>query len=110
MAAISVLIPVRNAAGTLDLALGSIAAQTLREWEAMVVDDASEDDMPRMLAAWGRRDERFRILQNEEHRGITASLSRALEAAAAPLVARMDADDVSLPRRFERELERMAEG
>jgi glycosyltransferase involved in cell wall biosynthesis len=110
MPALSVLIPVYNAATTLDLALGAIQAQTFRDWEAIVVDDGSTDATPRLLRAWGRRDERVRVLRNEPHAGLVASLNRALEAASAPLLARMDADDVSLPRRFERQVERMARG
>ena len=110
MPSLSVLIPVRNAAATLDQALGSIKAQTFQDWEAIVVDDGSSDDTPRRLAAWGRRDERFRILKSREHGGIVASLNRALEAAQAPLIARMDADDCSLPRRLEHQVARMGEG
>src|SRR5687768_10554583 len=106
---LSVLIPVRNAASTLDQALGSIKAQTFRNWEAVVVDDGSTDDTPRLLASWGRRDHRFRIMPNPE-RGLVPALSAALAAARAPIIARMDADDVSLPRRFELQMERLAEG
>jgi len=101
MPSISVLIPARNAACTLDQALGSIKAQTFSDWEAIVVDDGSTDDTPHLLAAWQRRDERFRVLRNPEPLGLVPSLNRALEEAGAPLLARMDADDVSLPRRFE---------
>jgi GT2 family glycosyltransferase len=108
--AISILIPVLNAASTLDQALGSIKAQTFTNWEAIVVDDGSTDDTLRLLRAWGRRDDRFRILRNRENRGIVASLNQAMDEARAPVLARMDADDVSLPRRLERQMDRLAEG
>jgi glycosyltransferase involved in cell wall biosynthesis len=108
--AISVLIPVRNAAATLDEALGSIVAQTFRDWEALLVDDGSTDDTPRLLAAWSRRDTRFRLLRNRDGLGLVPSLNRALEAARAPVLARMDADDVSLPTRLERQLARLDAG
>jgi len=111
MPALSVLIPIRNAGGTLDQALGSVAAQTFRDWEAILVDDGSTDDTPAMLRAWQRREpHRFRILRNERSLGIVASLNRALEEARTPLIARMDADDCCLPRRFERQLERFGAG
>ena len=110
MPALTVLIPVRNAAATLDQALGSIAAQSFRDWEAIVVDDGSTDRTHRLLCAWERRDPRFRILRHEEGQGIVACLNYALALADSPLVARMDADDVSLPARFERQVRRIEAG
>ncbi len=110
MPALSVLIPIHNSAATLDQALGSIASQTFSDWEAVVVDDGSTDDSRRLLEAWCRRDPRFRLLRSAECRGIPASLNAALAEATAPLIARMDGDDCSLPRRFERQLARLAEG
>lgn len=110
MPLLSVLIPVLNAAETLDQALGSIKAQTFQDWEAIVVDDGSTDGTPDLLAAWERRDERFRVLTNLETRGLVPTLNRALAAARAPIIARMDADDVSLPKRFEHQLARLEEG
>src|SRR5436305_1340903 len=110
MPTLSVLIPARNAAATLDEALASIQAQTFEDWEAVVVDDGSTDETPHLLAAWAGREARFRILRSAEPLGIVSSLNRALEEASAPVLARMDADDVSLSRRFERQMERLAEG
>src|SRR3954453_1059263 len=101
MPGVSVLIPARDAAATLDEALASIQAQTFTDWEAIVVDDGSVDETPRLLERWACRDPRFRIVRNPDPLGIVASLNRALESASAPLIARMDADDISLPRRFE---------
>src|SRR5947209_6577962 len=100
MPGLSVLIPARDASATVDEALASIQAQTFTHWEAIVVDDGSVDETPRLLEGWARRDPRFRIVRNPEPLGIVASLNRALEMASAPVVARMDADDVSLPQRF----------
>lgn len=108
--AVSVLIPVHNAASTVDQALGSIKAQTFQDWEAIVVDDGSTDDTRRLLESWGRRDTRFRILRRRERRGLVESLNEALAAAQAPLVARMDADDISLPRRLEAQVARVGVG
>jgi len=104
MTSISVLIPARNAATTLNEALSSIAEQTCTDWEAIVVDDGSEDGTPALLAEWERRDPRFRIVRNSAALGLVASLNRAATLATAPVLARMDADDVSLPTRFERQL------
>ena len=106
----SILIPARNAAGTVDEALASVAAQTLTDWEAILVDDGSTDETPELLAHWSRRDPRFRVVRNDTPLGIVASLNRAATVATAPLLARMDADDISLPHRLERQVERMAIG
>ncbi|MCC2670400.1 MAG: glycosyl transferase family 2 [Armatimonadetes bacterium] len=107
---LSLLIPVRNAAATLDEALASIAAQTLEDWEAILVEDGSTDETPELLVDWARRDRRFRVLRNGEPLGLVASLNRAAAAATAPLLARMDADDLSLPSRLERQVERIEHG
>lgn len=110
MARIAVLMPVRNAAASLDEAMESLAAQTFRDWEAVVVDDGSSDDTPRLLRAWTRRDSRVRVLTHRTGRGIVPSLRRALGRVKSPLVARMDGDDISLPRRFELQLRLLEEG
>ncbi|HYZ77605.1 MAG TPA: glycosyltransferase [Gaiellaceae bacterium] len=99
---ISVLLPVRDGAVFLREALESVLAQTLAEFELLVVDDGSEDETPAMLAAVA--DERVRVLR-QERLGLVAALNRALGEARAPLLARMDADDVSLPERLERQVD-----
>src|SRR5207248_284344 len=96
---ISVLLPVRDGAAFLHEALESVLGQTLADFELLVVDDGSEDETPAILAAVA--DERVRVLR-QERLGLVAALGRAIAAARAPLLARMDADDVSLPERLER--------
>src|SRR5919198_492478 len=97
---VSVLLPVRDGALFLREAVESVLAQTLDDFELIVVDDGSEDETPAILAAM--RDERLRVLR-QERLGLVAALNRAVTEARAPLLARMDADDVSLPERLERQ-------
>jgi GT2 family glycosyltransferase len=97
---VSVLLPVRNAAGTVERAVETIRAQTFRDWELIAVDDASTDDTPRVLAALAAREPRLRLMRGEG-KGLVAALRTGLSACQAPLVARMDADDEALPRRLE---------
>lgn len=107
---VSILIPARNAAGTLDEALASVAGQTHPDWEALVVDDGSTDPTAEIAAGWAQRDPRFRLLRHEAPAGIVAALNRAVAEARAPVLARMDADDVSHPDRLARQLARLAQG
>jgi glycosyltransferase involved in cell wall biosynthesis len=101
---VSVLLPARDAEGTVDAAVESVLGQTAGDLELVALDDGSRDGTRGRLEAWARRDPRVRIL-DAGGRGLVAALGQGLAAAAAPLVARMDADDVSLPRRLERSLE-----
>jgi glycosyltransferase involved in cell wall biosynthesis len=98
---VSVLIGCWNNADTLSQAMDSILSQSVQELELIVVDDGSTDgthDLVRSVP-----DPRVRYLPLE-HVGISLSLNRGLEMAAAPVVAVQDADDWSLPTRLEREL------
>lgn len=89
---VSVLLPVRNARGTLAECLDSIAAQTLPEHEVLAVDDHSRDGSGDLLRARARGDRRLRVLPNPG-RGLVSGLNHGLARARASLVARMDADD-----------------
>jgi glycosyltransferase involved in cell wall biosynthesis len=97
---ISILMPVRNEAAFLPAALNSLARQTLREWELVAVDDGSHDETPTILAAAARLDTRIRVIRCEGG-GLVAALNSGLEACRAPLLARMDGDDISHPRRLD---------
>ena len=98
---VSVLLPVRDGARFLREALASVLGQTLTEFELLVVDDGSTDETPAILAE--TRDERLRVLR-QEPLGLVAALERGIAEARAPVIARMDADDVSLPERLERQV------
>jgi len=98
-ARVSVLLPVRNAASTLAACLDSLAAQTLSDFEVLAIDDGSADDSRQLLEARAARDPRLRV-RSREPRGLPATLNEGLSLARAPLIARMDADDVARPERF----------
>ena len=98
--AISILLPVRNEERFLPAALDSIFRQTFIDWELVAVDDGSDDATPAILAGAARIDSRVRVLR-PSRRGLVAALNAGLDACRAPLVARMDADDISHPRRLE---------
>lgn len=100
---LSVLIPVRDAVGTLASALGTVRWQTFRDWEALVVDDGSTDGSLALARALAAEDPRFRVLPRP-HQGLVAALRAGLAECRAPLVARMDADDLCRPDRFARQV------
>lgn len=95
--------PCRDAAGTVDSALASIAGQTFGDFEAIVVDDGSADGTVPRIEALARSDSRFRLVRMDAG-GIVAALSRGAATARGELIARMDADDVSHPDRLARQV------
>jgi len=102
---VSVVLPVRDGERFVHEALESVLRQTYSDLEVVVVDDGSTDGTGDVLA--GLRDERLRVVR-QEPTGLVAALQRGLAEARAPLVARMDADDVSEPERLERQVDLLA--
>ncbi|TAK13057.1 MAG: glycosyltransferase family 2 protein [Anaerolineae bacterium] len=99
---VTVLMSVYNSAATVGATVESILAQTFADFEFLIVDDASTDESAQVLA--GYDDPRLRIVRNERNLGLTASLNRGLEMAQGTFIARMDADDVSRPRRLAKQV------
>ena len=96
---VSVVLPVRNGAATVERAIASIRAQTFRDWELLVIDDHSADATPQILARVAHEESRLRILRSAAP-GLVPALNTGLAAARGDLVARMDADDVAHPERL----------
>lgn len=106
MPQVSILLPVWNAAETLPAALRSVSAQTFRDWELVAADDGSDDASLAILDRAARKDRRIRVVSGA-HAGIVAALRSASSVASAPLLARMDADDLMHPRRLAFQVARM---
>lgn len=102
--AVTVLMTVFNAGKFLDPAIASIAGQTFRDWEFLIVDDASTDGSLDVAEGWAGRDSRIRVIRNAANKGQTPCLNQGLREARGAWVARQDADDLSLPERFARQL------
>lgn len=90
---VSILLPARNAAVTLASCVASVARQTEPSWECIIVDDGSTDRTVGIVREAAARDTRFRLI-TMPHRGLIAALNEGLRHCRAPLVARMDADDL----------------
>lgn len=101
--ALSVAMSVYNGEAFLDEAIQSILDQSFGDFEFLIVDDGSTDRTPSIIEAHAQLDSRIRPIIRE-NRGLVASLNQLLAEARAPIVARMDADDICLPERFERQM------
>jgi glycosyltransferase involved in cell wall biosynthesis len=102
---ISVVMPVHNALPHLDAAVRSILDQTHANFEFVIFDDASTDGSAKRLREWAARDSRIRLLEGQENLGPVGSSSLVVERAKAPLIARMDADDVCDPDRLRQQVQ-----
>lgn len=103
---ISVVMPVYNTEESmLRESIESILNQTYQNFEFIIVNDASNEDTTAVIESY--KDERIRHVRNDVNMGVTKSLNRGLDLANGKYIARMDADDISLPQRFELQLQYM---
>jgi GT2 family glycosyltransferase len=100
---VSVVIPVHNGEKYLAQAIESVLAQTHRDLELLLVDDGSTDDTSAIIRHYAAMDPHVRCL-SQENRGVAAAGNRGLEEARSEWVARLDADDVFLPEKLERQV------
>lgn len=105
MPLISVVLPAFNAQEYIEEAINSILNQTIEDFEILVIDDGSTDDTHKIVEKMAGEDYRIKLLTNEKNMGLIYTLNRGLEEATGEYIARMDADDISLPERFERQIE-----
>jgi len=101
--AVSVLMPALNAARYVAKAVESILAQTYTDFEFLIVDDGSIDDTPKILRRYAEYDRRIHII-SRPRTGVVRALNELIALARGDLIARMDADDIALPTRFERQV------
>ena len=100
---VSVVMPLYNNAEYFSQAVESILNQTFSDFECIVVEDGSEDESPDLLRAYAKRDGRVRPIFLKRKGGVVVARQTGLEASRAPLVAVMDADDLSLPCRLQKQ-------
>lgn len=99
----SVILPVYNAASTVERAVTSVLDQTFRDFEVIAVDDGSTDASRTILERLAQNDSRLRVVAHQ-HTGIVPSLNAAIEHASGDILIRMDADDYCRRDRFEKQL------
>ncbi len=106
--ALSAAMSVYNGERFLAEAIDSILAQSFPDLEFLILDDGSRDATPAMLRDYAEKDSRIRPI-SRENRGLVASLNQLLDEARAPIVARMDADDIAHPERFAKQMRFLAD-
>jgi glycosyltransferase involved in cell wall biosynthesis len=100
---ISVVMPVHNGLPFLSESIGSILAQSFSDFEFVILDDASTDGSLELLREWSRRDQRIQIHESKKQLGLSGSSNAVVSKARAPIVARMDADDIAHPDRLRKQ-------
>lgn len=103
---ISVVMAVYNGAEYLEVAIDSILKQTYSNFEFIIINDGSTDDTAQILRRYEQLDERIAVY-TQVNQGLPKSLNRGLQLAQGQYIARMDADDISLPERFAKQVEFM---
>jgi glycosyltransferase involved in cell wall biosynthesis len=102
---VSVIMPVFNAERYLGQAVESILSQHYQQFEFLIVDDGSTDSSSRILDEYSRRDKRIHLIRQPGNQGLIAALNVGMDTARGKYVARMDADDISIPERFSKQVE-----
>lgn len=102
MKTVSVIIPTYNRAATVGRAVRSVLQQSFRDLEVIVVNDASTDDTPEIIA--GFADPRLRYVVHAMNRGGGAARNTGIDVAAGEYIAFLDADDEWLPKKLERQV------
>ncbi len=104
---ISVIMGAYNvkAVPTLNAAMESICNQTEEDYEFLICDDGSTDGTWELLQGFAEQNSRIRILKNPKNQGLAAALNHCLQNASGAYIARQDADDISAPDRFKKQLD-----
>lgn len=99
---ISVIMPAYNASAYIAEAIESIFAQTYTDFEFIIINDGSTDATEKIISSY--KDPRIIYIKNEKNIGLIASLNKGLDIVKGSFIARMDADDIALPQRFEKQV------
>ena len=104
MPKISVIMPVHNEPEMyLRAAINSILNQTYRDFELIIINDASSNNAEEVILSY--QDSRIRYYKNDENLRVIKTLNKGLSLATGEYIARMDADDISFKKRFEKQVE-----
>jgi len=103
---VSVVLPVFNGTRYLSEAIESVLAQDFTDWELLIINDFGSDDGSAEIARqYEAKDSRIKLIQNDERLGLAESLNLGIRIAQGEYVARLDADDIALPARFNKQVD-----
>lgn len=103
MKKVSVVMPAYNAEKYLATAIESVLTQTCQDFEFIIIDDGSSDNTLKIINEFAARDKRIKVISHE-NMGMGNSLNKAIAKAEGEWIARIDADDMMMPERLERQL------
>ncbi len=106
---VSVVMPAYNAEKFLLQAVCSVMAQTVTDWELLILDDGSTDATAALAAQLAAQDSRVRLLKNDTNMGVAKTRNRALKLCCGHFIAFLDSDDVWQPEKLERQLRLLAQ-
>ena len=106
---ISLIMSVYNGESYLSEAIESVLSQTFEDFELIVINDCSTDGTGEILNRYSQQDSRVKVYTNEENLRLPSSLNKAMSYAQGKYIARMDADDICLPERLEKQYKFMEE-
>ena len=106
---ITVIMAAYNAEKTIEQAIDSVLSQTYPQFELIVVDDASKDQTIEIVEELAERDNRIRLIANEENRGVSYTRKRGLDEANGLWIAILDSDDVWMPEKLEKQVQHQKE-
>lgn len=101
---VSIIMGIYNCENTLDEAIQSLLDQTNQQWKLIMCDDGSKDNTYKKAKSYAEQHENIILIQNDKNMGLNYTLNHCLEYVDTEYVARMDADDISLPTRLEKEI------
>lgn len=106
MPRISVILPIKNGAAHLKEAIESIQSQTYEDWELLAINEYNSiDNSAEIIREYAVRDDRIKPIQNSERLGLAESLNFGIRESIGEYIARMDADDISMPERFRKQVD-----
>lgn len=106
---VSIITPVYKCADYLPMTIESVQNQTYSNWELILVDDCTPDNSAEIIARYGKDDKRIRYIKQTHNGGAALARNAGLEAATGRYIAYLDADDVWLPNKLERQIDFMRE-